>query len=149
MWTYKNKPVKSIEELPHPEALHGFVYCISSNTGKIYIGKKNFYSNLKKKLTKKELALISDKRMKTYKRVSKESNWKNYWGSNTQLQSDISRLGADQFKREIIALAYSAKQLTYLETEHQILNDVLRSDNCYNDNISGKFFTKDLINHYG
>lgn len=144
MWNYKNKTINSIEELPNSEALHGFVYGITNlSNNKFYIGKKNFYSVRKKTLTKKEIS--TDKRLKKYKHVSKESNWKEYNGSNKALQEDITVLGVHMFQKEIIALAYTSKQLTYLEMEAQVNHDVLRSENCYNDNIMARFFRKDLI----
>lgn len=146
MWHHKNKSIESMEDLPDWECLHGFIYkitCIQKdNFQKFYIGKKNFNTKRKKKLLKNEIP--TDKRLKTYKHVVKESNWKSYFGSNTELVADVKKFGPSNFKREIIALAFSPKELTYLEYEQQFLNDVLRSSKCYNDNIAGKFFKKDL-----
>lgn len=143
MWYYNNKILNSIEELPNPEFLKGFIYRISSiDTGKWYIGKKSFFSKTKKALTKKEISC--DKRLKAYKHVIKESDWRKYYGSNATLKADVLTHGPTAFKREIIALAYSTKELTFLEFEYQIKYNVLRKENCYNDNIAGKFFRRDL-----
>lgn len=154
MWLYNNKSVSSIEDLPNPGNLFAFIYKITHfPTGKFYIGYKNFYSVTKRNFNKTELGTNSklkdqpkiDKRLKKYEHITKESAWKTYYGSNDLLKADVITLGKHMFTREMIALAYSQKERTYLEIEHQILNNVLRSQNCYNDNISGHFFRKDLI----
>ena len=152
MWYYKNKLISSIGELPQAELLVGFVYSIECRQrgacfGKTYWGKKNFYSRTKKALTKKEIS--PDKRLKAYKMVVKESNWKTYYGSNAQLKEDVLALGAKSFHREILQLAHSSKELTYLEMETQIINNVLRKENCYNENVAGIYFPRDLIRNNG
>ena len=145
MWLYNNKEINSKEELPIPEALFGFVYKITDHKNdKFYIGRKNFNTVRKKKLTQKEMP--TDKRLKTFKHVTKEGTWLTYWGSNKPLLEQVALLGKDSFTREIIALACTAKALTILETEHLFLNNVLRSEKSYNDNILGKMFRRDLIN---
>lgn len=148
MWIYQTKAINTIEELPDSEALCGFVYCVKNTiNGRTYYGKKSFYSTLKKSLGKKELKTVTDKRLKTYKKVTKESNWKSYWGTvnpKEELVSDLDVYGMVNFTRTIIALAYSKKELTFLELEHQVFNNVLRDEKSYNSNILGKFFRKDL-----
>ena len=67
MWVFEGK--EFTEEMI-PEGAVGFVYeMISIVDGKSvrYIGKKNFFADVKTKLGKKELP--TDKRLKTYKRV--------------------------------------------------------------------------------
>jgi len=125
----------------------GFVYeILNIKTGRYYIGKKQLYSNTKKRLTKKELTQIETKgRKPTFKKVVKESNWKEYWGSNKQLLEDIKTLGKNNFQRQILKLCYNKKQLTYWEIHYQCERNVLNDENSYNDNILAKFFTKDLI----
>lgn len=125
----------------------GFIYeILNFKTGKYYIGKKSLYSNTKKKLTKKELAEIETKgRKPTFKRVIKESNWKDYWGSNKQLLADIKTDGIENFQRQILKFCYTKKQLTYWEMHYQCERNVLNDEKSYNDNILAKFFTKDLI----
>jgi hypothetical protein len=54
--------------------------------------------------------------------------------------------GKDKFKREIIKLCTNKKELTYWETKLQFAYGVLeKPDEYYNDNILGKFFTRDLV----
>ncbi len=148
MWFFEGRGISTIELLP--EDAFGFVYCIRhKDTGKFYIGKKNLYSVRTKPLTQKELAeqaeLKKPGRKKTTKLVTKESDWMSYWGSEPALKEDIKVMGKDQFERTIIDVCFSKKQLTYCELKHQIKYGVLESDNCYNSNIAGTYFRKDLL----
>ena len=101
----------------HPEEWVGFVYIIKNKTnGRIYIGKKVFWNNTKKKLTKTEIAeQTGPGRKPTHKVVTKESNWLTYWGSNKELLEDVKRLGPDNFERKVLKLCKTKKQLTYYE----------------------------------
>ena len=49
------------------------------------------------------------------------------------------------FKREILKIVPSKKLLTYFETKYQMIYQVLeKPDEFFNDNILGKFYTKDF-----
>ena len=130
-----------------PENCVGFVYKITNiKTGKFYIGKKSLYSNVRKKLTKKELAEYSGPgRKPTKKLVTSESNWMDYWGSNKGILQEIKEEGTDSFRKEILKFCFNKKQLTYWEVHYQCINEVLLTDRSYNDNVLAKFFRKDLI----
>jgi hypothetical protein len=135
-WLYNNDLIDSI---PDPKAV-GFVYKITNlDNNKIYIGKKSFWSKRRTKLGKKALAAITDKRKSKYKVTISEMKWQEYVGSNKDLTADI-KAGAN-IKKEILILAYSKQQLTYLETKFQFEYNVLEID-CYNGNILGKFYRK-------
>jgi hypothetical protein len=124
----------------------GFVYKITNvETGKIYIGKKSFFHNKKKKLTKKELAEqpVTRGRKVITKIEQVDSGWRDYYGSSKELITDIKSLGKDKFHRLILDFCSTKKQLTYSEIFHQMLYRVLFIDS-YNDNILGKFFRKDF-----
>lgn len=139
-WHYAYTPVQAIEELPDYDKLFGFCYKITNlKTGAFYIGKKQFHNRRRKKLTLKEKKTSR----KHYKQVVKESDWKDYWGSNEDLQKDVAELGPAYFKREILALAHSPKYLSYLEAKYQFYYDVLAVP-TYNKNILGKFFPRDI-----
>ena len=131
----------------HPEQWFGFVYLIKNKiNGRIYVGKKVFWNNTKKKLTKTEIAeQTGPGRKPTHKVVTKESNWMTYWGSNKELLADVKEHGVNNFERKILKLCRSKKQLTYFELHYQCVYEVL-STNAYNDNILGKFYRKDLLN---
>jgi hypothetical protein len=138
----------SLEVFPDSEVgeHYGFVYIITNlETRKFYIGKKAFVHNKKKKLTKKEIAEQSGPGRRSTTRINKvDSGWKSYWGSSKELLADIKLLGEDKFERVILCLAKNKKQLTFFELSEQIMYGVLVNDNCYNDNIAGKYFRKDL-----
>ena len=88
MWLYKNKQINELTDMP--EDIFGFIYEVTHiPTGRKYLGKKQLISVTKKPLGKKELAEIKDKRAKTYKIVKKESDWKTYYGSHSEIKSLI------------------------------------------------------------
>jgi len=138
------KEFKTIEDFP--QDCFGFIYKITNNiTNKFYIGKKSLYHNIKKKLTKKELAeQTGPGRKSTTKRVQKESDWATYWGSNKEILEEIKTKGNLAFTREILKIVNTKKELTYWEVAYQCQYDVLLIDS-YNDNILGKFFKKDFV----
>ena len=76
MWLYKNKEVLSLEDLP--QDTYGFIYIVTHlPSGKSYIGKKSLFYNVKKKLTKKQLAEQTGRgRKPTTEVIQKESDWK-------------------------------------------------------------------------
>lgn len=127
------------------ESVIGFIYEITLENGKKYIGRKKIVSERKKHFGKKQLSTITDKRLKTYEIIKKPSDWLTYIGSNKQLQEDV-RNGVRIMSREILMMCSTEKEMTYYETKMLFCNDVLISEDYYNDNIAGKFFRKDLIN---
>ena len=141
-WTFNQVEINSVDQFP--AGTIGFVYKITNiHSGKFYIGKKNLTSTRTKALTKKELAEITDKRKSKKKKVTTESDWKTYFGSNEDLKKDIQLYGSDYLDRTILCFCDSKKKLTYSEVKHQILHGVLESNNCYNTNIQGRFFKSD------
>jgi len=144
---YEEGAVKEYDSIDKfPENCIGFVYKITNiKTGKFYIGKKSLYSNIRKKLTKKELAELSGPgRKPTKKLVTSESNWLVYWGSNKGILQEIKEEGTEYFRKEILKFCFNKKQLTYWEVHYQCINEVLLTDKSYNDNVLAKFFRKDL-----
>ena len=89
----------------------GYVYMTCHNlTERRYIGKKVFHHTTTKKLGKKELTEIPVTRGKrpTKKTVVKESDWKTYYGSNTEVKS----LPKDEMVRIVLRLCKTKKELT-------------------------------------
>jgi hypothetical protein len=74
MWLHNEKVIEKIEDMP--QNTFGFIYIVTHKpTGKSYIGKKSLFHNIKKKLTKKELAeQTGPGRKSTTKVVVKESD---------------------------------------------------------------------------
>lgn len=152
MWLYKNKVVSSIQDMP--ESCYGFVYKILHiPTGKKYIGKKVLYFNRNVKLTKKELELLKEQRKEQglggrtplKKKVVKESDWKTYYGSHKDILNLVKESKESEFAREILKFTFNKKELTYYEVKFLFIEEVLEKSNEYiNDNILGKFFTKDF-----
>ena len=131
-----------------PPQTFGFVYrVIHEPTGKIYIGKKVLQFTRKAKLTKKDLAVYEGQsgRKPTFKKVTKESDWKTYYGSHKEIMALIKEGKQNEFTREILHLVPNKKLLTYFECKYQFAYGVLESQNYLNSNILGKFFTKDFV----
>jgi hypothetical protein len=144
-WLYQNKEVNSIEDLPQDS--FGFIYITTHiPSGVSYIGKKSLYHNIKRKLTKKELAeQTGPGRKPTTKVVSKESDWKTYFGSAKPILEIIKNGKVDEFEREILQIVNNKKLLTYYECKYLFSKGVLENPTkYYNDNILGKFFTRDF-----
>ncbi len=136
-WIYQGK---KFTETNIPENGIGFIYHMSvilNGNTYAYIGKKNFFSNVKKKLGKKALALVTDKRLKKYTKEQKV-NFENYYSSNQQLK-EAYKAGVI-IKREILLICYSATELTYQEVKHQFKYEVLEKENYLNANILGRFY---------
>ena len=73
MWYYKEKEFNET-----PEDFQGFVYMITDiNTGKKYIGKKNFW---------KPKILPKTKTRKRRVRTRTESDWRTYFGSSEEVK---------------------------------------------------------------
>ena len=148
MWyEFKNelKCYNTIDDFP--ENSLGFVYKITHKTSnRYYIGKKILFNNTKQKLGKKELLEKTGRGRKPLtKIVTKESTWKNYWGSSKEFLDYVKQEGKDNFKREILEVCFSKKLQTYTELKYLFKNDVLTDPLSFNDNISGKYFRKDLV----
>ena len=145
MWLYNEQVISSIEDMP--QGTFGFIYITTHNpSGISYIGKKSLYHNVKRKLTKKELAEHTGRgRKPTTEVVQKESDWKTYYGSTKQIVELIKDGKQEEFTREILQLVPNKKLLTYYECKYLFINEVLEyPDKWYNDNLLGKFFTKDF-----
>lgn len=145
MWLYKEKVINSIEDMP--QDTFGFVYIVTHNpSGISYIGKKSLFHNIKKKLTKKELAeQTGPGRKSATKVVVKESDWKTYYGSAKPIMELIKGGKQEEFTREILQLVPNKKLLTYYECKYLFKYSVLENpDGYFNDNILGKFFSKDF-----
>jgi hypothetical protein len=140
-WTLKGREVKHIKDFP--EGAIGFIYLIHYSNGKKYIGRKSLYSFTKRNFGKKELALITDKRKKTYEVVKKEMKWQSYEGSKKEIK-DLHSEGISIIKKEILKVCFTLKQMTYYETQCLFSYGVLEGDDYYNDNILGKFYSRDL-----
>jgi hypothetical protein len=144
MWLYNNEVVETIEDIP--ANTFGFIYITTYiPSGMAYIGKKSLYHNVKRKLTKKELAEQTGRgRKSTTETIQKESDWKTYYGSEDFIKQRIKEKKQDEFKREIIHFVENKKMLTYFECKYQFMYGVIENENYLNSNILGKFYKKDF-----
>ena len=131
-WLFNDTPV---EELP--EGCVGFVYLITNLTNnRKYIGKKLAqFSRTKPPL----------KGRKNRRRSKVESDWRDYYGSNDELNLDVQALGTQNFKREILYYCGSKSELSYVEAREQFTHKVLESDEYYNGHIRVRVHGKGII----
>ena len=129
-WQYNKEDFTDV-----PKGMEGFVYVITNLTNnKKYIGKKNFWTRQKDR--------------KTGRRKTKESSWKDYFGSCDELIEDVKLLGQDKFSREILYLCPHKKSMSYYETMEQFKRDVILREDYYNTNVEGKFFSSEVERLY-
>ena len=146
MWLYNDKEVSSLEDFPADT--YGFIYQVTHvPSGFSYIGKKVLHHNVKKKLTKKQLAERTGRGRKSSTEViQKESDWKTYYGSAKPILELLKQGRQDEFDRVILKLVLSKKLLTYYECKYLFTMGVLEEpEKWYNDNVLGKFFRKDFV----
>ena len=112
---------------------YGMVYLLENTTnGKLYIGKKFFWTHITRQKNGKR------------KKVKTESDWKKYYGSNKKLKEEIENIGVDKIHRTILKLCYTKTQCAYYEMEEQIKRNVLLDESYYNEFIGGKINGKNL-----
>mgnify|MGYP001433060966 FL=1 len=122
-WQYQGKDYKLPEDTSHKD-VYGFVYLITNRaTGRMYIGKKFFWS-------KKTLPIT--KTRKRRKKLLVESDWQSYYGSNVHLKEEVSKQGDEMFHREILYLCKTKGECAYVEAKEQFDRDVLLDDKYYN-----------------
>lgn len=135
-WTYNGRIVNEISDMP--EGTFGFIYeVVHRPTLRKYIGKKVLYF---------ERTLPPLKGEKKKRKVIKESDWKDYYGSHTEIKALIKEKKQDEFDKRILCFVRTKKLLTYYETKYLFINEVLENRNNYiNDNVLGKFYRKDFL----
>lgn len=112
----------------------GFVYVLTDRiNGKKYVGKKQFFS------TKTLPPLKGSKRKR--KKVQ-ESDWLTYCSSSSVIKALVEEHGIERFHREIVHLCRTKSEMSYHETRFQFVNDVLLSDDWYNDMVMCRIGSK-------
>ena len=133
MWLYNEQQYNNT-----PEDYQGFVYIITElDTGKKYIGKKNFWKP-------KTLPITKTRKRRVRTRV--ESDWRKYYGSNNTVKELVESKGEQNYKREILKLCKTKGEMSYYEAKLQFENDVLLSDIYYNEFIGCKIHSKHIRN---
>jgi hypothetical protein len=120
-WLFDGKPFTSADI----NKAEGFVYRLTHrSTGKIYIGRKYFWSIRKTKGKKN--------------RVRTESDWQSYMSSSKVVQEQATSEGPNAFLREIVSIHKTRGDTNFSEIKLQFLLNVLERDDTLNDAI-GKY----------
>jgi hypothetical protein len=122
-WNY-NGPEVDINQMI------GFIYCITDNNGKKYIGKKLLLNKKKRNPLKGRV---------NARRYTVESDWRVYTGSSPVLNEYISNGGKDKFQFEILSFQPSKLLMAYYETKEIIDRNALFRDDYYNEVLNCRF----------
>ena len=141
-WKHDGKPITT-----PPCGSYGFIYLITYTDGTRYVGKKDFYSYqtlpaLKSGIQRPDSERIGKNRNGKrvyFDKVKKESKWQSYTGS-----SKLTK-GKKILTKEIIDIAPTKRNLTYLEVKYLFHFNALEDSSYMNDNILGKFYKDNLI----
>jgi len=82
-------------------------------------------------------------------KIITESDWKDYYGSQKEIVTLSKKDNAgENWEKKILEFVSNKKLLTYYETKHLFINNVLEDKYSahINDNILGKFYRKDFQN---
>jgi hypothetical protein len=137
-WQYQHTIINEL-----PEDCVGFVYLITNNiSGRKYIGKK-----LAKfaKTTYKTVKLKNGTKKKKKIRGKIDSDWRDYYGSNIELNKDVEQLGKENFTREILYYCNSKAECSYIEAREQFNRRVLESKDYYNGHIQVRVHGSHII----
>jgi hypothetical protein len=137
-WLYNGK---QIEELP--EDCVAFVYLITNLTsGRKYVGKKLAKFS---KTTYRVQKLKNGKKKRKKIRSKVDSDWRDYYGSNIELNKDVETLGKDNFTREILHYCHSKAESSYIEAREQFDRKVLETTDYYNGHIQVRVHGSHII----
>ena len=153
-WWYEGKIITDISDMP--DNTYGFIYeVLHKPTDRKYLGKKVLFFERNVRIGKKETEALKEERkakgiggrVPAKKKVIKESDWKDYYGSHKDIVELIKEGKQFEFERKILTFVPNKKLLTYYECKYLFIKEVLEERNNYiNDNILGKFYKKDFIN---
>jgi hypothetical protein len=134
MWIYNGEEFKFEDR---GDAI-GFVYEITDKfNGKKYIGKKQIWSIT----TRPPL-----KGKKRKRKVVKESDWQQYYGSSEEVKLLVEASCQDRFERKILRLCASKGEMSYWEMWYQMTEHVLlRPDKYYNSFVGGRIHRKHVL----
>lgn len=125
-WTHQGKVIDHIDRTP--EKSFAFIYKITLEDGRYYVGKKymwkpNYTSGKNKGVSKGQYA------------------WQSYCSSSIELKALIKE--GFKYKKEILFFTFSRAETTYKETK-EILNGALTDPNCLNYWVKATVYSKHL-----
>lgn len=126
-WEYQGKTLNKIEQTP--ENSFAFIYRITLEDGRYYIGKKFMY---KPKYT-------SGVKKGQYKGVYP---WQSYISSSKELKELIKK--GIKYKKEILYFTYSKAETTYKETQEILCSGALTDPNSLNYWVKATVYSKHL-----
>lgn len=127
MWLYKDRIIDSHEDL-FPECTD-FVYVITYDNGRKYIGKKAIRAIRRKPPLKGK---------KRNRRIMTDLPFKNYQGSHAEAKT------YKPIKKEILFQCSGRKTATYLEMTLLVHFNAIFEKQFINENIGGTFFSNSL-----
>jgi hypothetical protein len=137
-WFYQDQEISIL-----PEECVGFVYLITNTTnGRMYIGKKLAKFS---KTTTKTVKLKNGNKKKKKIRSKIDSDWATYYGSSPELTKDVTALGTENFKREILFYCTSKAEMSYIEAREQFSRRVLETKDYYNGHIQVRVHGSHII----
>ena len=154
-WTYQGRLITDISDMP--EGTYGFIYEVRHKPSDTrYIGKKVLFFERNKRLGKRALQALKEERAKNglkgrvplKQKIRTESDWKDYFGSQKEIVAlSKNDIAGENWEKRILEFVPNKKLLTYYETKHLFINNVLEDSYSthINDNILGKFYRKDFI----
>jgi len=132
-WLFESQEIEAL-----PDDCVGFVYMITNLTNnRKYIGKK---------LARFKTSKPPLKGRKNRRRGTKESDWREYYGSNDELNEDVKNLGIENFKREILYYCKSKAECSYIEAREQFRHQVLEKEEYYNGHIQVRVHGSHILN---
>ena len=137
-WYYEDQLVETL-----PEECVGFVYIITNLiSDRKYIGKKLAKFS---KTTYKTVKLKNGTKKKKKIRSKIDSDWQEYYGSSPELTKDVTELGKENFRREILFYCQSKSECSYIEAREQFSRKVLESKDYYNGHIQVRVHGSHII----
>lgn len=156
-WIYEGKYIESLDQIEKIIGYkpYGFIYNIVAENGREYIGMKQLCSTRSKIIGKRQLdkegksSFRKRRNKKTkewvyYQEVVKESNWREYTGSNKTLNKEIK--SGLTYTRYILKFVEKKSMMLYEETKAIICTGALEDKRFYNDHAL-KFFKRNIINN--
>lgn len=126
-WTYNGKIIDHIDKTP-PNSF-AFIYMITLEDGRYYIGKKymwkpNYTSGKNKGISKGQYS------------------WQTYCSSSIELKKLIKE--GVKYKKEILLFTFSRAETTYSETKEILCGSHLTNPNCLNYWVKATIYSKHL-----